>query len=136
MHPLPTKFPPVAMATILGRYASALLGQTPESLIPRVMINFRPNNLFVHVLDPEDPSRSWLNLSAGHLGFQGATKTTPKAALTMMDRLESFLKSKSVNTVNLEFRGINPSRSVIIGQLRRTGLKVQEIIDSTPFPFN
>jgi small subunit ribosomal protein S11 len=111
-------------------------GRLPTAPVPRVLVHCRTNNLFVHVSDPDNPARAWLHLSAGRLGFKGTAKTSPKAALAMMDRLQTHLAERGIDTIGLEFRGINPVRPVVMSQLRRTRLRVRQVMDSTPIPFN
>ncbi len=109
-------------------------GPFDDALPPQVLINCLKNNIFVSVHHP--PDRTLFSLSAGLLGYTGSQKTSTKSALALLDTLQAKLAEHAIDTVRLNFRGINAARSVIVGQLRRIGLKVTEIIDTTGIPFN
>lgn len=101
---------------------------------PEVMINCLRNNIFLHVASP--PGKLLFTLSSGLAGFKGAAKTSPKAALAMLDTLQRRLGELGFNRIRVNFRGLNSARAVMVGQLRRMGLSVAEVIDTTGVPFN
>lgn len=107
---------------------------TTSTLPPQVLINCLRNNIFIHV--STQPGHDEFTLNAGMAGFRGTQKTSQKAALAMMDRLKEWLRERRIEVVRLNFRGINSARAIIVGQLRRLGLRVTEIVDTTGIPFN
>lgn len=106
-----------------------------STLPPQVLINCLPNNIFIHVSRPSC-AQALLTLNAGLAGFSGAAKTSPKAALALLDILQKRLTELGVRQVRVNFRGLNKARPVIVGQLRRMGLSITEVVDSTGVPFN
>lgn len=102
---------------------------------PQILINCLPNNIFIHVSTPP-PTKSLLALNSGTAGFSGAAKTSQKAALAMLDILQRRLAELGIRQVRVNFRGLNKVRSVIVGQMRRMGLTVTEVLDTTGVPHN
>lgn len=105
-----------------------------ESLPPQVLIQCLPNNTFVTV--SSQPGHLLFKLSAGLVGMKNAQKTAPKGAMALVDTLTEKLIAKGINTVRLNFRGINSSRPLIISQLRKMDIAVTEVTDTTGIPFN
>ena len=66
------------------------------------------------------------------MGFKRAKKMTAAAALALMDAVVKDLEERKVDTVRLDFRGMNYVRQVIYSQLRMSGLAITEMMDSTP----
>lgn len=54
----------------------------------------------------------------------------------MLDILAKKLEEMGVDRLGLNFRGLNPARPILIGQLRRMGLRITEIVDTTGVPHN
>lgn len=104
------------------------------TLPPQVLINCLRNNIFITV--STIPGHQLFKISAGTAGFSGGQKTSPKAALAMLDTLRDRLTQLNISQIRLNFRGLNSARPIIVGQLRRMGLQVTEIIDTTGIPFN
>lgn len=105
-----------------------------EDSPPQVLVNCLRNNIFLTVSRP--PGNILFKLSGGSAGFSGAQKTSQKSALAMLDTLQEKLAELNFSAVRLNFRGINSARSVIVSQLRRLGIRVTEVIDTTGVPFN
>lgn len=102
--------------------------------VPQLLINCLRNNIFLCL--SSSPGQTLFSLSSGQAGFPGTQKTSPKAALAMLDALAGKLRELRVDMVRINFRGLNPARPVIIGQLRRMGIKIAEVMDSTGVPHN
>lgn len=125
-------------------YFQTKMGSGPEDNIPTILINCVRNN--IHFTVSDRPGNTLFKLSAGTAGFKGTNKTSHKTAISMVDTLrEQMLTIFSPKTdthhhaalpFKLNFRGFNAARSVIIGQIRRCGFKITEIIDTTGVPFN
>ncbi|KAM0682019.1 hypothetical protein MDAP_002779 [Mitosporidium daphniae] len=103
-------------------------------LAPKLLIKCTLNNIFLE-LSGEKGRPIWA-ISAGCLGFKNAQKTTNKTALAMMDALWLKLSQLSISKIRVDFRGVNPARQILLSQLRRPGLEIAEIMDTTPKPFN
>jgi small subunit ribosomal protein S11 len=106
----------------------------PAPVVPQLLINCLRNNIFFCL--SREPGKTLLALSAGRAGFPGSSKTSPKAALGMLEILSRKLIDLGIDRLRLNFRGLNPARSTIIGQLRRMGLPITEVIDTTKVPHN
>lgn len=120
-----TEGPPPSRGTFLSRG-----GGSP----PLLLINCLRNNIFFCL--SKAPGETIFALSAGRAGFPGAQKTSPKAALAMLDVLAKKLEEMGVDRLRLNFRGLNPARPILIGQLRRMGLRITEVVDTTGVPHN
>ena len=103
-------------------------------LPPKLLIKCTLNNIFLE-LSGEKGRPIW-TVSSGCLGFKNAQKTTNKTALALMDALWLKLSQLSISRIRVDFRGVNPARQILLSQLRRPGLEITEIIDTTPRPFN
>ena len=85
------------------------------------------------------PGRLLFKLSSGSVGLEGAGKTAPKAVPLVLDALKARLPSEAASGekgVRIEFRGISSTRGQVVSGLRRLGLRILEVSDSTGIPFN
>lgn len=105
-----------------------------SSTPPQLLVNCLRNNIFLSLTNA--PGHTIFTLSAGRAGFPGAQKTTPKAALAMLDILEGKLAELGIEKIRINFRGLNSARPIIVGQLRRMGVGITEVIDTTGIPHN
>jgi len=98
---------------------------------PRVLIQCRKNNILIAVTDAHSrPLKHW---TSGMLGFKNASKTTQKAALTMMDVLTAYLQAEKINKIRLQFKGVNGVRQTILSQFRKDlPFAITHITDTTP----
>ena len=119
-------------------------GKTPPSTVttptvpstPKLQINCLPNNIFI-TCTRSIPSHTLLfKLSSGLVGAKNAAKTAPKTAMALIDAVKSKLEKMGVDRVSVDFRGITTARGVLISQLKKVGLGITEVSDSTPIPFN
>ena len=104
------------------------------SLPPQILIYTLPNNIHIAVTHP--PGKLLFKISSGTVGLSGTAKTAPKAAYLIIDKLAEQLEKHKISKVRLNFRGINGARPLLITQLRKTGVEITEVMDSTPLPFN
>jgi small subunit ribosomal protein S11 len=105
-----------------------------KELHPQVLVNCMKNNIFITV--SRTPGHLLFKLSAGTAGFSGGSKTSPKSALAMLDILQRRLTELGISSIRLNFRGINSARPIMMGQFRRLGINVTEVVDTTGVPFN
>ena len=82
------------------------------------------NNTIVTICDEQGNALSWS--SAGAMGFKGAKKSTPFAAM-----LAAEAAGKAVDV-----KGPGPGREGAIRSLAVVGLQVLSIVDTTPIPHN
>ena len=90
------------------------------------------------------PGRTLLRFSAGAVGCKNAQKTEPKAALALVDALRARMQEqqqggaggRAATAIRVNLRGLNATRAIIVGQLRRSGFQISEIIDTTGVPHN
>lgn len=110
---------------------------TIPSNIIKILFNCLPNNVHIAVSSP--PGRLLFKLSSGLVGLHGSAKTQPKAVPLVLDVLKTKLPEEAASGekgVRVEFRGINSNRGQIVSGLRRLGLRILEVSDSTGIPFN
>ncbi len=105
-----------------------------ESLPPQILVQCVPNNIFITVTS--QPGHILFKLSSGLIGLKNAAKTSPKAAMALVDALSEKFKAHNIRTIRLNFRGINSARPLIVSQLRKADLRITEVIDTTGIPFN
>jgi small subunit ribosomal protein S11 len=103
----------------------------------KVLFNCLPNNIHIAVSSP--PGRLLFKLSSGSVGLKGSAKTASKAVPLVLDALKAKLPEEAASGekgVRVEFRGISSSRGQVVSGLRRLGLRILEVSDSTGIPFN
>lgn len=110
---------------------------TSSSNIMKILFNCLPNNIHIAVSSP--PGRLLFKLSSGSVGLKGAGKTAAKAVPLVLDALKAKLPDEvgsGDKGVRVEFRGISSSRGQVVSGLRRLGLRILEVSDTTGIPFN
>jgi small subunit ribosomal protein S11 len=108
-----------------------------SSNIIKILFNCLPNNIHIAVSSP--PGRLLFKLSSGSVGLAGSAKTAPKAVPLVLDALKAKLPEEAASGekgLRVEFRGISSSRGQVVSGLRRLGLRILEVSDSTGIPFN
>ena len=108
-----------------------------SSDIIKILFNCLPNNIHVAVSSP--PGRLLFKLTSGSVGLEGSAKTAPKAVPLVLDALKARLPEEAASGekgVRVEFRGISSTRGQVVSGLRRLGLRILEVSDSTGIPFN
>lgn len=104
------------------------------TLAPQVLLQCLPNN--INIIVSRSPGQTLFKLSSGLVDMKNAAKTSPKAAMALIDTLAERLKEAGIEAVRLNFRGVNQARPLLLGQIRKVGLRVTEVIDTTGIPFN
>ena len=122
---------------------SPSLANRPDSMklmqgeVPKLLINCLPNNIFITCMRTAPSHRLLFKLSSGLVGARNAAKTAPKTVMLLIDAVKARLKEVGAgDLVRIDFRGITKARSVLVSQLRRMGIGITEIGDSTGVPFN
>ena len=92
------------------------------------------NNTIVTICDEQGNALSWS--SAGAMGFKGAKKATPFAAMQASEAAAKVAYDQGIRQVDVDVKGPGPGREGAIRSLAVVGLQVLSIVDSTPIPHN
>lgn len=107
---------------------------------PRQVINGRIyviatfNNTLVTLTDQRGQTLAWS--SSGSVGFKGARKATPFAAISAVENVTKKAKEVGLQAVEVFIKGPGPGRDASIRALRNAGLNISMIADVTPVPHN
>jgi small subunit ribosomal protein S11 len=76
-------------------------------------------------------------ISPGSIGFKNTKKSTPYAAQKAAEEIIQRASEYGINSVVLEVKGIGAGRDPAIKKiLEANSLKVKELVESTPVPYN
>ncbi len=100
----------------------------------RVYVTATFNNTVVTLTDTNGNTLAWG--SAGGVGFKGARKATPYAAITAVDGIAQKAKSMGLSSCEVYIKGPGPGRDGAIKALRGAGVNIIMIADVTPMPHN
>jgi small subunit ribosomal protein S11 len=100
----------------------------------RLYVTATFNNTLISLTDTEGKTLGWS--SSGNVGFKGARKATPFAAITAVEKVALVAKQVGMSAVEVFIKGPGPGRDAAIRALRGTGLNVLMIADVTPVPHN
>ena len=92
------------------------------------------NNTIVTISDEQGNVISWS--SAGALGFKGAKKATPFAAMQASEAAAKVAYDQGIRQVDVDVKGPGPGRESAVRALAMAGLQVLSITDTTPVPHN
>ena len=92
------------------------------------------NNTIVTICDEQGNALSWS--SAGAMGFKGAKKATPFAAMQASEAAAKVAYDQGIRQVDVDVKGPGPGREGAVRALANVGLTVTSITDSTPVPHN
>lgn len=92
------------------------------------------NNTIITITDLNGNVLSWA--SSGGLGFNGAKKSTPYAAQSVMEAALQRVQVYGLREVHVFVKGPGVGRESAIRTLGTMGLKVRSISDVTPIPHN
>lgn len=102
--------------------------------VGRVYVTATFNNTIVTLTDLSGNTAAWS--SSGNVGFKGARKATPYAAISAMEKVATKAKELGVSSVEVYIKGPGPGRDATIKALRSAGINVTMIADMTPIPHN
>lgn len=100
----------------------------------RLYVTATFNNTLVSLTDPKGNTLAWS--SSGNVGFKGARRATPFAAISAVEKVSGRAKEFGMNAVEVFIKGPGPGRDASIRALRNSGLNVLMIADVTPVPHN
>nr|YP_010760527.1 ribosomal protein S11 [Cuscuta polyanthemos]WEY30490.1 ribosomal protein S11 [Cuscuta polyanthemos] len=104
--------------------------------IPQGIVHVQASlqNTIVTVTDIRGHVVSWS--SAGSSGFKGATKRTPFAAQTAATNAIRTAVNKGMREADVLIKGPGLGRDAALRAIRRSGIRVEVILDITPIPHN
>jgi len=92
------------------------------------------NNTIVTFTDEQGNVVAWS--SAGAIGYKGSKKSTPYAASLAAQAASESALVHGMKEVRVEFKGTGPGKESAKKQIEVSGIKVTEVKDVTPQPFN
>lgn len=102
--------------------------------VARVYVTATFNNTIVTLTDTSGNTLAWS--SSGNVGFKGARRATPFAAISAMEKVAKSAKEMGVTSCEIYIKGPGPGRDASIKALRNVGINVTMIADVTPIPHN
>lgn len=108
----------------------------PQRQVPRgcAYITVSYNNTIITLTDLNGEVLAWS--SAGHMGFAGAKKATPYAAVQIVRNVTEKAQPYGLREVFIFVKGIGNGRESAIRTFNACGLQVLGIKDVTPIPHN
>lgn len=100
----------------------------------RLYVTATFNNTVVSLTDGTGKVLGWS--SSGAVGFKGARKSTPFAAISAVEKLATQAKDVGMTTLEVFIKGPGPGRDAAIRALKGAGLNITMIADVTPVPHN
>jgi small subunit ribosomal protein S11 len=92
------------------------------------------NNTIITITDRQGNALSWA--TSGGAGFRGSRKSTPFAAQVASDKAGRAAMEYGLKNVEVRISGPGPGRESAVRALNAAGLKVTNIVDTTPIPHN
>ncbi len=100
----------------------------------RVYVTATFNNTIITLTDLNGATLGWS--SSGEVGFKGARRATPFAAISAVEKVAQKAKSLGMTQVEVYIKGPGSGRDAAIRSLRSSGLNINMIADVTPIPYN
>lgn len=92
------------------------------------------NNTLVSLADTSGKVLAWS--SSGNVGFKGARRATPFAAISAVEKVVSRAKELGVVNCEVYIKGPGAGRDASIRALKNAGVNISMIADVTPVPHN
>ena len=130
--PTPPTTYTLSPSTITTHTTTAFTSNRP----PTLLFHFLPNNIHVALSDT-NTGRLLFKLNAGTVGMKGTAKCSPKATMALVDAVYARVGVVAgEGGVRLHFRGVNAARALVVHQLKKAGMAITEVVDTTRVPFN
>lgn len=107
---------------------------TKQITTGRVYVTATFNNTLVTLADVSGNVLFWS--SSGAVGFKGARKATPFAAISAVENVAQKAKEFGIASVEVFIKGPGPGRDASVRALRNSGINITAIADVTPIPHN
>lgn len=92
------------------------------------------NNTLITLADAQGNTLTWS--SSGSLGFRGAKKGTPFAALKAAEVIADRAQTIGIKEVDVIIRGVGAGRESALRVFAARGIDISAIRDRTPVPHN
>jgi len=99
-----------------------------------ICVQCTSNNTIVSLINPQGKLIN--TLSSGHLKYKGSKKSTQIAAQQVIFCLGEKALSLGYNRFLVKIKGIGKGRNSVIKELRKVGLELVKVIDTTSIPHN
>jgi len=96
----------------------------------RVYIHATFNNTILTLTDTNGDVLTWV--SPGVVRFKGSRKGTPYAAQIAAERMIERMREHGVQSVTVLVKGTGSGRNSVIGALKGSGIRVEEVRNITP----
>lgn len=100
----------------------------------KVYIQATFNNTIITFTDLEGNTICWG--SSGEVGFKGARKSTPFAAISTVEATTKKALAHGIREVEVYIKGPGVGRDSALRALKSAGIKMSLIADVTPIPHN
>lgn len=100
----------------------------------RVYVTATFNNTLITITDTSGNALCWG--SAGSMGFKGARKATPFAAITAVEMAARKAQAMGIREVEVYIKGPGSGRDAALRALKSVGMSISMIADVTPIPHN
>src|SRR4030043_789946 len=100
----------------------------------KVYIQATFNNTIITFTDLKGNTVCWG--SSGEVGFKGARKSTPFAAISTVEKAAKKALAHGLREVEVYIKGPGSGRDSALRALRAAGIKMNLIADETPIPHN
>lgn len=100
----------------------------------KVYVTATFNNTLVTLTDTQGKVLAWS--SSGAVGFKGARKATPFAAISAAEQVAQKAKLVNMTSVEVYIKGPGSGRDGAVRALKNAGLSISMIADITPIPHN
>lgn len=125
----------MATKKTIGKNTKAVKKTVTRSITNgRVYVTATFNNTLVTLTDNIGNTLAWS--SSGAVGFKGARKATPFAAISAVDSVAQKAKEYGMGSCEVYIKGPGPGRDAAIRALRNAGVNITMIADVTPVPHN
>ena len=101
----------------------------------KVILRFLKNN--VHITASNERGELLYKCSAGSIeGIKNTKKLTEPAMAASISKLSEWLTLQKVDHINIEMKGVNKMRYILLNELKKFPIVIGSMLDTTPIPHN